>query len=134
MVALATRCAEQKPPLPHLETPSSDPIPRPERTTEWQPQRRLRPEEVALLVTMRETGSEINDLAEHFGIHRSTVIAHLNRQGVEGRRRQGRALSDERLHQAGEFYVAGHSLIETGDRSSAFNRSGSPPDAVVTSR
>jgi transposase len=65
---------------------------------------------------MRETGSEINDLAEHFGIHRSTVIAHLNRQGVEGRRRQGRALSDERLHQAGEFYVAGHSLIETGDR------------------
>lgn len=65
---------------------------------------------------MRETGSEINELAEHFGIHRATVINHLNCQGVEGRRRQGRALSDEQLEQAGEFYARGHSLIETGER------------------
>ena len=79
-------------------------------------QRRLGPDEVAALAEARQEGAEINELAERFGVHRATVIAHLERAGVAGRRRQGRTLSPEQVQEAGQLYVSGLSLIEVGER------------------
>lgn len=112
MVALAAQCAnnthlsDQVVSDPgHLREPSGSPRRR---------LRRLADERVAQLAAEREAGAEINDLAERYGIDRSTVIAHLHREGVPGRRRQGRSLSPDRVRAAGELYASGVSLIEVG--------------------
>lgn len=78
--------------------------------------RQLTEEEVDRMVGARVAGAEINDLANEFGIHRATVIAHLTRRGVEHRRRQGRSLSAARLQRAGELYASGANLIEVGNQ------------------
>ncbi len=76
----------------------------------------LSPEQVDALVAAREAGAEINHLAAEFGVHRATVINHLNRAGVPGRKRQGRTLSPDQVRAAGELYASGVSLIEVGER------------------
>jgi hypothetical protein len=50
-------------------------------------------------------------LAERFGIGRNTVMAHLEREGVPGRRWPGRALNPEQLEAAGQLYETGLNLI-----------------------
>lgn len=79
-------------------------------------QHRLGPDQIAELVQVRKDGAEINDLATRFGIHRATVINHLNQAGVEHRRRQGRSLSPDLIQAAGELYASGTNLIEVGER------------------
>lgn len=90
--------------------PASDPVP------VRRAQRRLGPDEAAALAQARQEGAEINDLAERFGVHRATVMAHLQRAGVPGRRRQGRTLSPELVQAAGRLYASGSSLIEVSER------------------
>jgi hypothetical protein len=77
-------------------------------------QRKLVQDEVQALVAARNQGAEIDHLAEHFGIARNTVMAHLERQGVPGRRWPGRTLTGERLEQAGRLYESGVNLIAVG--------------------
>jgi transposase len=89
---------------------ASDPVP------VRRSQRRLRSDEVMALAQARREGAEIKELAERFGVHRTTVLAHLERAEVPGRRRQGRQLSPERLEEAGQLYASGLSLIEVGER------------------
>lgn len=78
--------------------------------------RRLTEAQISQLVADREAGTEIKDLASRYNIDRSTVINHLHRAGVPGRRRQGRSLSPDQLQAAGELYVSGLNLIEVGER------------------
>lgn len=76
----------------------------------------LTKEQVARLVAAREVGAEINQLATEFGVHRATVINHLHRAGVPGRKRQGRTLGPDQVRAAGELYASGVSLIEVGEQ------------------
>lgn len=87
----------------------------PQRATR-QHQQRLAPAEVEELAALRRAGAEINDLAERFGVHRSTVMSHLSRAAVPQRRRQGRTLTPEQIQSAGRLYASGLSLVEVGER------------------
>jgi hypothetical protein len=88
-----------------MEAPAASPVRR---------QRRLDREQVAQMAAERRAGAEIDDLAESFGVHRATVINHLHRAGVEGHRYTGRTLSPVQIHDAGELYGSGLSLVEVG--------------------
>ncbi len=79
-------------------------------------QRRLLLSEIEELIAARVAGAEINDLATRFGIHRATVIKHLNQSNTPKRRRQGRTLTPDQLLGAGEAYNSGLSLVEVGKR------------------
>lgn len=73
-------------------------------------------EQVRELVKAREQGAEINELAEQFGVDRSTVLEHLKREGVPGRRWPGRTLDPERLEEAGRLYQSGVSAIRVAEQ------------------
>jgi len=62
-----------------------------------------------------EAGNSVLQLAARFNIHRTTVLAHLERNGVP-RRRSGPKLSDEDVHQAVVLYRDGLSLKAIGVR------------------
>lgn len=113
MVALATQSANHA----HLCDQVASASRRVRERTD-SPQRRMRrlsEEEVVRLAAEREGGAEIKDLAVRYGIDRSTVITHLHRSGVPGRRRQGRTLSADGVRAAGELYASGVALIEVGE-------------------
>jgi transposase len=78
-------------------------------------QRKLDQEAVEALISARTNGAEIDDLAERFGIGRNTVMAHLEREGVPGRRWPGRTLNPEQLEAAGQLYRTGLNLIAVGE-------------------
>lgn len=80
------------------------------------PLHRLSPEQVAELVTAREAGAQINELAKRFNVHRATVIAHLERAGVPGRRWPGRTLTDAEIHVAARLYADRQSLVAVAER------------------
>jgi transposase len=67
---------------------------------------------VAELTTAYESGVAINDLAERFGIHRSTVLEHLNRS--EPRKRRYPALDEHGVEVATRHYGTGLSLRDVG--------------------
>jgi hypothetical protein len=79
-------------------------------------QKRLNSDEVRELVAARVSGAEISELAGRFGIDRNTVMTHLKREGVPGRRWPGRTLSDEQLEEAGRLYESGLRLDLVADR------------------
>jgi hypothetical protein len=79
-------------------------------------QHRLNEVEIAELVIGRLAGEELSCLAKRFGVHRKTVISHLKRQGVPGRRRSGRVLSAEELEEAGRLYESGVRLELVGQQ------------------
>jgi predicted DNA-binding protein (UPF0251 family) len=81
-----------------------------------QRQRRLSPDEVLELIRLRETDTEIEVLAEQFGIHRTTVMALLQRSGVPGRRTGHQDLSTVRLAAAGQLYATGATLAAVGEQ------------------
>jgi hypothetical protein len=74
----------------------------------------LHPDEIHALVSARIEGEEIDVLAEQFGIGRNTVMQHLEREGVPGRRWPGRTLTPEQLEVAGQLYETGVNLIAVG--------------------
>jgi IS30 family transposase len=67
---------------------------------------------VAELTSACESGAAINDLAEQFEIHRSTVLEHLNRS--EPRRRRYPALDESEVEVAVQLYATGLSLRNVG--------------------
>lgn len=71
--------------------------------------------EVDELVQGRLEGQEIASLASRFGVHRNTVMKHLARHGVPGRRYPGRTLSEEELRSAGRLYQSGVRLELVGE-------------------
>ena len=79
-------------------------------------QKRLNQDQVHELVVARSQGVEIKALAERLGVSRDTVLEVLKREGVSGRRWQGRTLNAEQLEAAGRLYETGVNLIEVGKR------------------
>jgi len=79
-----------------------------------QRQRRLSQEEILNLANRYVTGSTVRELAQIFGIHRTTVLVHLERQGIE-RRRRIRRLTDAEVEIATRFYRDGQSLKTTAN-------------------
>ena len=73
--------------------------------------RRLEPDRVAELLVAYEGGVSINDLAEQFGLHRSTVLDHLNRSPA---RRRYPALDKHGVAVTIELYHNGLSLRDVG--------------------
>jgi hypothetical protein len=71
-----------------------------------QKQTRLTQEQVSELIAMHERGVPIDELASVFDIHRTTVMTHLDRAGLE--RRAGRI--DRHLNEARGLYESGSSL------------------------
>ena len=81
----------------------------PARTTRSrQSQRRLSEESIAKLVVAYAAGGRINDLATTFGVSRTAVMHHLQRQGVESRR----GVVNRRLDEARSLYEHGWSLAQ----------------------
>jgi hypothetical protein len=78
-------------------------------------QQRLRAEEIDELVAAYEAGCTVPDLVAQFGIHRTTVLAHLERRGI-GRRAHQRKLTDVQVAAASRLYESGVSLAELGQR------------------
>lgn len=78
-----------------------------------QRQVRLTPEGVDELVLAYQQGATVRELVEQFGIHRTTVLGHLDRRGV-ARRVNVRKMTDGQVLEAARYYRAGNSLMTTG--------------------
>ena len=68
---------------------------------------------VTELVDEYRAGTNINELAARFGVHRTTVTQHLHRNGVRMRRR---GLEDHEIDYAVDLYQQGLSLVRIGAR------------------
>lgn len=80
-----------------------------------EPVPRLADAQVSDLIYRYQGGATVNTLASHFGIHRTTVLNHLERSGIS-RRRSDRKLTDVLVTLAGDYYREGHSLAQTGTK------------------
>jgi len=69
------------------------------------------PEELEALLGGYERGAPINELADQFAIHRSTVLDHLNRSFA---RRRYPVLDDKGVEVAKRLYGSGLSLRDVG--------------------
>jgi hypothetical protein len=74
-----------------------------------QQQRRLGPEQVDEVVARYIAGASIDALAREYRINGTTVISHLERNGVE-RRRNPRKMTDGKVRAAADRYATGISL------------------------
>jgi transposase len=74
-----------------------------------QKQRRLEEQEILRLVAGYLSGQSVPQLVESWGVHRTTVLAHLERRGVP-RRRNTRKLTDDQVSEAARRYRQGDSL------------------------
>lgn len=72
-------------------------------------QRRLSEYDVDEFISAYLDGSSIDSLAAQRGVHRTTIIDHLDRRGIE-RRRVVRKMTDQSVRQAGNLYATGQSL------------------------
>jgi len=76
---------------------------------------RLGPADIERLIAAYADGNSVFRLAARFNIHRTTVLAHLGRNGVP-RRRMGPKLSDADVDEAAILYRDGLSLELIGHR------------------
>jgi lambda repressor-like predicted transcriptional regulator len=67
------------------------------------------------LVEGYNAGASVRQLVDRFELHRTTVLAHLERAGV-ARRPHTRKLTDVQIAAAAELYDAGWSLARLGTR------------------
>jgi AraC-like DNA-binding protein len=96
-------------------------------------QRRLRPTDIDALIDRYNARDTINQLAHRFAINRTTVIAHLDRRGVE-RRAVSKQWDHQTLTSATRDYADGSSLADIAARfgldpstvANRFRRAGIP--------
>jgi transposase-like protein len=81
------------------------------RSTSRQKQTRLTREQVSELIAMHHDGMPIDEIAATFRVHRTTVMAHLDRVGVE--RRSG--IIKGHLDEARTLYEPGSSLARVAE-------------------
>ena len=72
-------------------------------------QHRLSEGQVDHLIRLYREGASIDGLASRYEVHRTTVMAHLERAGI-ARRRVVRKMTDESVAEAAERYERGASL------------------------
>jgi transposase len=85
------------------------------------------------LIATYRAGATISQLAADFGVHRTTVAAHLDRRRIP-RHIERTAWDDGTLRKAAELYVTGLSLAEVASRyeidaqtvANRFRRAGVP--------
>jgi hypothetical protein len=80
-------------------------------------QRRLTDTGTDDLVARYEAGSTVDALAREFGIHRTTVMAHLERRGIP--RRSPRKLTDSLVTEEAQRYRGGNSLDQIAGTSAS---------------
>ena len=80
---------------------------------EQQQQRRLDAHEIEFLASQYVAGKSVRELTESWGIHRTTVLDHLERLDIP-RRRNTRKMTDRQVNEAAELYRAGSSLAKLG--------------------
>jgi transposase-like protein len=97
------------PPAATLEPPSGDVRDTPPPAARHRTQRRLRDREVDTLVEAYRAGKTIKQVAQQFGITRTTVMAHLDRRHVQ-RRLAAKQWDDATLAGAAASYAKGYSL------------------------
>jgi len=78
-----------------------------------QTQRRLTLEQQTEVVRRYQAGAQMSYLAQHFGVHRSTVSAILKRHSVSTRQS---GLSADQVDQAVQLYAQGNSLAAIGSK------------------
>ena len=78
-------------------------------------QRRLSPTDIHDLISAYQAGATISQLADDFGVHRTTVAGHLDRHRV-ARHNEQTAWDIEILRQAAELYATGLSLADVADQ------------------
>lgn len=96
-------------------------------------QRRLSRADIDELVVAYQAGATISQLAADFGIHRTTVAAHLDRHGTP-RHSEQTAWNIDTLKQAARLYSTGLSLVDVADQfgidpqtvANRFRRAGVP--------
>lgn len=74
-----------------------------------QQQRRLAADQIDEVVARYADGASIDALAREYEINRTTVISHLERNGIE-RRRNPRKMTDAKVRAAATRYTSGRSL------------------------
>jgi lambda repressor-like predicted transcriptional regulator len=74
----------------------------------------LRPEDVAKIAAAYEAWASAKELGGRFGVHRQTVIAHLEKAGVAIRR--GRRLEADEVDEAVRLYEDGWSAARLAKR------------------
>jgi DNA-binding CsgD family transcriptional regulator len=106
--------------LGHYSNPATDPAdedrsrradPAPLPAAPHPTQGRLRAPDIDSLIDRYRTGDTINQLARRFAINRTTVIAHLDRRGVE-RRATSKQWDPQTLTSAARSYADGSSLAD----------------------
>jgi uncharacterized protein (DUF433 family) len=101
------RCGDISAPL--------DTCPEPEQPRRVpQAQKRLSRAQIAELLCAYTEGATVLELATEYGIHRTTVMAHLDRNGIP-RRACVRSMTDEQVAEAAEARRAGESFAVLGE-------------------
>ena len=111
---------ERRPGAPSLARPSADSPTLVEPTIPPAPlrqlSRRLQPREVDELVAAYLADDIVNDLAQQFAVHRTTVMAHLARREAKRAETSTAMWDDDRLVAAAWLYTSGASLAQVGAR------------------
>lgn len=102
---------------PQVDTPDTTPPDPATVTKRRQKQRRLDPDQILELVSQYLDGQSVRQLTEAWGIHRTTVLDHLQRHDVP-RRVSKRKMTDAMVREAAKHYNAGRSLATLGQRYS----------------
>jgi AraC-like DNA-binding protein len=95
------------PPLATATPPSQQPL--------HQVQRRLSASDIDQICASYANGKSIDELARSHRVNRTTIITHLDTQGVP-RRRVVRKMTDAQVAEAALIYRDGHSLMTVADR------------------
>jgi hypothetical protein len=86
-----------------------------------QQQHRLSESDIARLTAEYQAGASVTALVAQFRVHRTTVLAHLERAGVQ-RRPHLRKLSETEVTQAARLYEAGTSLTAAAEQFGVHQR------------
>ena len=63
-------------------------------------------------------GHSVEQLTKSYSLHRTTVLEHLEKNGVE-RRRNIRKLTDQQVAEAAQLYATGISLVHVAEQFDA---------------
>lgn len=89
------------------KAPSTPDRPIPLPSFQRQRQKHLTDDQVAQLLSDYKRGVAVNELAGAYGVHRTTVMAHVERAGI---RRRWRTLTEADIDEASHLYESGLSL------------------------
>ena len=88
-------------------------------------QRRLSRGVVDKLAHLYEEGASMDALARRYGVHRTTIIAHLDRRGV-ARRRVARKMTDALVARASRRYAEGLSVADVASEFGVHRKNARP--------